>query len=175
MYFNSLQTIAMVRRFEIDDTITRRYIRFNAAFSAFITPSNDDRNPVRNFLASENDLFQPALKNDSASDMVGSTIQNREKQIYKPIGMSFRHKDQVFGDVIWSAFERVSQSNSSIDALYTFVVIVHSLRMFAVYGKRAIKTKARPLSIMAYLKASITEVKAENNCLAHAIVIVKVK
>ena len=34
-----------------------------------------------------------------------------------------------------------------------------------------IKTKGRPLSVMAHLKESIVEVKAEENYLAHAIII----
>jgi hypothetical protein len=34
-----------------------------------------------------------------------------------------------------------------------------------------IKTKGRQLSIMAHLKKSIVEVKAEQNCLAHALFI----
>jgi hypothetical protein len=34
-----------------------------------------------------------------------------------------------------------------------------------------IKTKGRPLGVMAHLKRSIIEVKAETNCLAHALII----
>jgi hypothetical protein len=34
-----------------------------------------------------------------------------------------------------------------------------------------VKTKGRPLSGMAHLKRSIMEVKAKNNCLAHALII----
>jgi hypothetical protein len=36
---------------------------------------------------------------------------------------------------------------------------------------RGIKTKGRPLTVMAHLKRSIIEVKAETNCLAHALII----
>ena len=38
------------------------------------------------------------------------------------------------------------------------------------FGKCAIKSMGRPLSVMAYLR-SIVEVKATENCLAHAIII----
>jgi hypothetical protein len=38
-------------------------------------------------------------------------------------------------------------------------------------GFGRVKTKGRPLSAMAHLKRSIIEVKAEQNCLAHALVI----
>jgi hypothetical protein len=39
------------------------------------------------------------------------------------------------------------------------------------FGKTAIKTKGRPLSVMAHLKRSIVEVRAEQNCLVHALII----
>jgi len=39
------------------------------------------------------------------------------------------------------------------------------------FGKSAIKSRGSPLSVMAHLKTSIVEVKAEENCLAHALII----
>jgi NADH:ubiquinone oxidoreductase subunit K len=39
------------------------------------------------------------------------------------------------------------------------------------FGKRAIKSRGRPLSVMAHLKRSVLEVKAAENCLALAIII----
>jgi hypothetical protein len=54
--------------------------------------------------------------------MVGITIHNRVQQNDKPIGISFRRKDQLAGDVIWSIFEKVSQSNARFYALDTLVV-----------------------------------------------------
>jgi len=38
-------------------------------------------------------------------------------------------------------------------------------------GKNVLKSRGRPLSVTAHLKRSIVEVKAEVNCLAHALVI----
>jgi len=73
--------------------------------------------------------------------------------------------------VIWSVFEKVSQSNSRFSALDTLVVTVNSVRMPVGFGKSAIKSRGRPLSVMARLKTSIVEVKAEENCLAHALII----
>jgi hypothetical protein len=35
---------------------------------------------------------------------------------------------------------------------------------------RGIKSRGRPLSVMAHLKTSVVEVKASENCLAHAII-----
>jgi len=73
--------------------------------------------------------------------------------------------------VIWSVFDKVSQSNSRLDALDTLVVTVHSVRMPVGFGKSAIKSRGRPLSVMVHLKTSIVEVKAEKYSLAHALVI----
>jgi len=43
--------------------------------------------------------------------------------------------------------------------------------MSIVYGNHAIKSIFRHLSVMAYIKKRIAEVKAEENCLAHALLI----
>jgi len=61
--------------------------------------------------------------------MVGTTIQNRVNPNDKPIGISVRHKDQLAGYVIWSVFEKVSQSNCRFNALHTLIVTVHSVRL----------------------------------------------
>jgi hypothetical protein len=104
----------MARRFEIEDTITRRYSRFNAIGPQLIVrllpPSNNDAtDPVCHFLASVNYLFEHALQNLRDSDMVGIMIQNRVNRNDKPIGISYRRKYQLAGVVIWSVFEKFSQ------------------------------------------------------------------
>ena len=55
-----------------------------------------------------NDLFELALQNLSDNDMVGITIQNRVNHNDKPTGISFRRKDQLAGDVIWSVVESLT-------------------------------------------------------------------
>ena len=67
-----------------------------------LLPTSDATDNVRHFLASLNDLFRHALQNLSDSDMVGIKIQNRVNQNDKPIGISFRRKEQLAGDVIMS-------------------------------------------------------------------------
>jgi hypothetical protein len=119
-----------------------------------------------------NDLIEHALHEVDYSGKVGMSIQNRVNQNDKPIGISFTRKDQLSADVIWSLFEKVSQSNSRFNALDTLVVTVHSVKMPVGFGRCALKSRGRPLSVMAHLKQSIVEVKAEQNCLAHALVIV---
>ena len=39
------------------------------------------------------------------------------------------------------------------------------------FGKHAIKSRGRPLSVMAHLKKSIVQLKAGENCLAHSLII----
>ena len=65
----------------------------------------------------------------------------------------------------------VSQSNARFNALDTMVMTVLSVKMPVGFGICAMRSKGRPLSVMAHLKQSIVEVKAEENCLAHALVI----
>ena len=69
------------------------------------------------------------------------------------------------GEVTWSAFVKLSQSNARFNTLDTVVVTVHSVKMPAGFGY-GFKTKCRTFSVMAHLKESIVEVKAEENCLA---------
>jgi len=52
------------------------------------------------------------------------------------------------------------------------VVTVHSVKMPRGFGKHALKSMGRPLSAMAHFKKSIVDVKTEENCLAHDLVIV---
>ena len=88
-----------------------------------------------------NDLYEHALRDVDDSVMVGTTIQNHVNQNDKPIGISFRRKDQLTADVISSVFERVSQSNSRFEALDTLVVSVHSVKMPVGLGRCAIKSR----------------------------------
>jgi hypothetical protein len=49
--------------------------------------------------------------------MVGITISNEENVQDKAIGISFRRRDQLSPDVIWSGFGKVAQSNARFNAL----------------------------------------------------------
>jgi hypothetical protein len=98
-------------------------------------------------------------------------IGNEVNQQGKHIGLGFRRKNQISGDVIWSDFERLLQPNSRLNALDTLVFEIHTVKMQVGFeDAREIKTKSRPLSILAHSKRSIIEVKAETNCLAHALI-----
>jgi len=135
----------MARRFDILDTNTRQYRRYNAKgrhITVRLIPPSDNCDPVTHFLDSVNDLFQHALRDVDDSDMVGITIQNVVNQNDKPLGISFRRKDQLSRDVIWRVIERVSQSNSRFNVLDTLVVYVHSVKLpyvsVNVYSRRRV-------------------------------------
>ena len=122
----------MAHRFEIDDKIRRQYSRYNAVgtqLTVRLLPPADNSDPVGHFLASVKEHFEYAWKDVSDDDMVGITIHNQVNQNDKPIGIRFRRKDQLSGEVIWSVFEKVSQSNTRFNALDTLVVTVHSEKM----------------------------------------------
>jgi len=138
----------MARRFEIMDTNTRLYRRYNIVgrqiIVRLITPS-ENSNSVAYFLASVADRFKHLIRDVDDADMVGLTIQNQVNQNDKPIGISFRRKDQLSGEVFRSVFEKVSQSNSRFNALDTLVVTVHSVRMPVGFGRCDLKSRGRPL------------------------------
>jgi len=73
-----------------------------------LLPSDVEGDPVNYFLASANDLFDNAIQNVSNSDMVEINIQNQVKQNNKLVGISFKQKDQLCGEVLWSVFEKFS-------------------------------------------------------------------
>jgi len=145
----------MARRIDVDDTIKIQYRQYNALgtqLTVRLLPLADNSDPVGHYLASVNEIFDYVLQDVSDEDMAGITIKNQVNQNDKPIGISFRRKEQLSGDVIWSVFEKVSQSNARINALDKLVVTMHSVTMPVGYGKNAIKCMGRPLSVKAHPK-----------------------
>jgi hypothetical protein len=76
------------------------------------------------------------LQDVQDSDMMGVAIRNEVNQSDKPIGLSFRRRDQISGDVICSVLEKVTQSNSRFNALHTLTIEVHAFMMPAGFGRR---------------------------------------
>jgi len=118
-------------------------------------------------------LFEYALRNCSDSDMVGITISNEVNVQDKAVGISFRRNYQLTGDVNWSVFEKVAQSNARFNALDLLVMVVHCVKMPVGFGR--VISKGTKLETMVHLKRSIVEVKAEDNCLDHALIISNAK
>jgi len=143
-------------RFTIDEEQTRQYRRFNAKGTQLtvrlLPPSEgeEDSNPMSHFLARVTELFEYALRDCEDNDMIGVTISNEVNVKDRAIEISFRRKDQITGDVIWSVFEKVAQSNARFNALDKLVMTVHSVKMPTSHGR--IATKGRLLEIMVRLK-----------------------
>jgi hypothetical protein len=145
------------RRFTIDEEQTRQYRRFNAQGTQFtvrlLPPSEgEDSNPMSHFLASVTELFEYTLRDQEDNDMIGVTISNEVNVKDKAIWISFRRKDQITKDVIWSVFEKVAQSNARFNALDKLVMTAHSVKMPTRHGGGVIATKGRPLETMVHLK-----------------------
>jgi len=97
--------------------------------------------------------------------MVGVTVHNEVNLLDKAIGISFRRKDQLSEEVIWSVFSKVAQSNARYNAMDRLIFVIHSVKMSVGFGKNAVKSMGRPVSEMAHVKHSIIKVKAATNCL----------
>jgi hypothetical protein len=131
----------LLPRFTIDSETDRQYNRFNATGTQLtvrlLPPAvGDDSDAITHFQASVNDLFQHALRNCTDSDMVGITIHNEVNLLDKAIGISFRRKDQITDEVIWSAFSKIAQSNARYNALDRLIVVIHTVKMPWVSGER---------------------------------------
>jgi hypothetical protein len=95
--------------FEVEAEITRRYTRFNAMgtqLTVRLSAPPDDEDPVTHFQDSMDDMLAYALRNCSDADMVGITIQNEVNQNDRPIGISFRRKDQLSGTLCGECLRR---------------------------------------------------------------------
>jgi len=156
---------------------TRQYNRFRAAgtdliFRLLPPAAGDSSDAITHFQASVNYLFDYALRDDNDSDMAGITIRNEVNLLDKGIGISFRRRDQLSDEVVWSVFSKVAQSDARFNALDRLIVVIHSVKMPVGFGiKQALKSKGRPLSVMTHVKRSIIEDKTETDCLAHALII----
>ena len=136
----------MAHTFEVVREVRRQYRRFNTMGTQLTVrlnpPASPDANPVDHFLASVNDLFEHALQEVGDGDIVGIAIHNQND---KPIGISFRRRDQLSVDAIWSVFE-VTQSNSRFNALDMVTVVLYSVRKPVAFGyNKGIQTTGRPI------------------------------
>jgi hypothetical protein len=119
-HVSQVETVGMASRY----VVRRQYRRFNTLgtqFTVRLLPPPDN---------SVNDRFEHMLRDVDATDMVGMTIQNRVNQNDKPIGIRFRRKEQLSGDVIWSVVEKMAQSNARYTL--TCVRVVNKCLLYAI-------------------------------------------
>jgi len=101
-------------------------------------------------------------------DLVGLRIRNTDNVHDKVVGNSFRRRDQLKPDVVWSVLGKVVQSNARFGLSDRLEVHLDHVRMPAANGRE--KTKGQSLDVMSAIKKSII-VKAAFMCLAHALII----
>ena len=96
----------MTQRLEVLEDISREYRRFNTTGRQIRVrlnpPTDTDTNPMDHFLDSVNDPFEHVLQDVGDADMVGIAIHNEVNQNDEPIGITFRWRDEIYVDVIWS-------------------------------------------------------------------------
>ena len=123
----------MSQRFAVDGEITIRYSRFNATLTQpsvrLLPPPFPDSDPITHFLDGMPELFEYALRDSSEYDMVDVMISKVVNEQDKPIGISFRRKDQLSEEVIWIMYKKVTQSNAIFNAMDRLVVVVHTVKM----------------------------------------------
>ena len=114
-----------------------------------LPPPFPESDPITHFLDGISELFEYALRDCSESDMVGVTISNEVNEQDKPIGISFRRKDQLSEELIWSMFEKVAQSNARFNAIGRLIVVVHTDKMPKGFGRTAQRSKGRTVANLA--------------------------
>jgi hypothetical protein len=126
--------------FTIDGEINRQYRHFSTVGTQLtirLLPPSDATDPVTHFLTSVIELFEYALRDCIDSDTVGITIRNKANEQDKPVGFSFRRKDQVSGEVIWNVLGSVAQSNARFGAMDRLIIVVHSVKIPVVFCFRS--------------------------------------
>jgi len=106
----------MPHYFNVLDEVTRYHRRFIAEgreltvrMTAPPGASELTRDPARHFDNSVDKLFEYLLRDFDRTDMVGISIHNVKNQQDKPIGLSFRRRNKISRDILWSVFEKVVQ------------------------------------------------------------------
>jgi len=103
-------------------------------------------------------------------DFVGLRIRNTENVQDKVVGISFRHRDQLKRNLVWSVLGNMFQSNARFVLNDRLDVHLNHVWMPAGNGTTAEKTKGRSLDVLSTIKKSIVVVKAVFSCLAHALI-----
>jgi hypothetical protein len=102
----------MSRYFTVRSEIARHYRRIKTdekELKMRLTAPPPASSAARHFAYSVDALFEYSLRDLQPSDMVDISINNADNQQDRPIWLrSFRRKDQISGDVLWSVFEKVT-------------------------------------------------------------------
>jgi hypothetical protein len=153
---------------------TKKNPKFNATGRSLLIKFNspgEKQEPTKYLKESVTELTNYLVKEVADRDLVGLRIRNTENLQDKVVGISLRRRDQLKPDVVWSVLGKVIQSNARFALTDRLEVHLDHVRMPAVNGKEAEKTKGRSLDVLSAIKRSIVTVTAAVLCLAHALII----
>jgi hypothetical protein len=102
----------MSRYFTIQSEINRRYRRFNAEGRELTVRLTAPPPAAQHFADSVDQVFEYSLRDLQPDDMVGISIHNADNQKDRPVCLGFRWRDQISREVLWTVFEKVTQSNA---------------------------------------------------------------
>jgi hypothetical protein len=111
--FFEVSACNMFQRFTVLNEVNREYRRFEArgrelTVQVMAPPQHsvEARDIARYFAESVDELFEYALRDLDPGDMVGVSIHTADNRQDRPIGLSFRRRDQI------SREERVRESDA---------------------------------------------------------------
>ena len=149
--------------FFILSEMTKSISKYNATGRSllikFKTPG-EEQEPTAYFKEYITSLTNYLVDDVRDRDLVSLRIRNTENVRDKVVGISFRRRDQLKPDVVWSILGKVVQSNARFGLSDRLEVHLDHVRMPAGNGRRAEKTKGRSLDVMSAIKKSIVVVKA---------------
>jgi hypothetical protein len=85
------------------------------------------RDPGRHFAYGVDDLLEYPLRDLEPRIWWALSIHSADNQHDKPIVLSFRRREQISRDVLWSVFEKVTQSNARYQVRDTLTFNVNSV------------------------------------------------
>jgi len=131
-----------------------------------MTPGEEEE-PTAYFKECITSLNKSLVDDVRDRNLVGLRIRNTENFQDKVMGISFRSRDQLKPDVVWSVLGKVVQSNALFGLNDRLEVHLEHVRMPAGNGRE--KPKERSLDVMSTIEKSIVFVKAAFLCLANAL------
>lgn len=115
----------------MQNEVNRHYRHFKAEgieVNVRMTVPPPARDPARLFASSVDDMFEYSLRDIDPGDMVGISVHNEDNQQFMTIRLRYRRKNQISGDVLWSVFQKVTQSKANYQATDTISSLGQDVR-----------------------------------------------
>ena len=141
--------------FYILSETSKSFSKFNATGRSLLIkfkPPGEEQEPTAYLKECITSLTNYLVDDVRDRDLVGLRIRNTENVQDKVVGISFRRREQLKPDVVWSILGKVVQSNARFGLSDRLEVHLDHVRMPAGNGKTAEKTKVRSLDVMSDIK-----------------------